>query len=103
VPFERLPKTPAAIVWDSKQSRSVQHFGVFYDCLVGPHLARDIEHLNKCEIADGPWKSMYLELHTLGDSLRDCVNWEAWSAKYLNWLHGVDISRRHSTDAGLFN
>lgn len=102
VPVERLPKMPVAITWDSRHLRSVQHFGLLYECRVGEHLARDVEHLSKREIAEGQWKSMYLELRDLSSSLAEVENWEAWSVMYLRQLHGLEIHQKRTQSPDLF-
>jgi predicted NUDIX family phosphoesterase len=103
VPFDRLPRNPTAIVWDSRQPRSVQHFGLLYDCRVGEHLARDVEHLSKREIAEGQWKSMYLELREIGPSLKEVENWESWSAMYLRSVHSIDVGVPRTSAPDLFS
>jgi predicted NUDIX family phosphoesterase len=102
VPVERLPKMPAAITWDTRHPRSVQHFGLFYECRVGEHLARNIDHLHKREIAEGQWKSMYLELRDVAPSLSEVENWESWSAMYLSQAYGMHIAAKRTQEPDLF-
>ena len=86
-----IPKYPEALIWDTKNSKSSRHLGIFYKV----NANKLIMSLNKHEYHESASKSIYSEFISISN-LKNLNDWESWSKMYLHALHNIDFPDKES-------